>query len=151
MAANGLKPAFAVYSSFMQRAFDQLVHDVCIQKLPVVFAIDRSGPVGEDGPTHHGAYDIGFLTLAPGLVVCSPRPRASLPPCCGSLFRLERPVAIRVRPGRPARRGGLRPALRQVEPIRPVQKLTVVATGRMVGAAVEAVDELARGRPLRAL
>ena len=60
MAANGLKPVFAVYSSFLQRAFDQLVHDVCLQRLPVVFAVDRSGPVGEDGPTHHGAYDIGY-------------------------------------------------------------------------------------------
>ncbi len=145
MAANGLKPAFAVYSSFMQRAFDQLVHDVCIQKLPVVFAIDRSGPVGEDGPTHHGAYDIGFLTLAPGLVVCSPATQGELAAMLRLAFRLERPVAIRY--GRGALPAGADCALPfgKWEPIRPVQKLTVVATGRMVGAAVEAVDELARG------
>ncbi len=144
MAANGLKPVFAVYSSFMQRAFDQLIHDVCIQKLPVVLAIDRSGPVGEDGPTHHGAYDIGFLTLAPGLVVCSPATQCELKSMLRLAFRLERPVALRYGRGALPQGEDCAVQLGKWELLRPLESLTVVATGRMVSAAAEALDELSR-------
>lgn len=72
LAVKGLKPFFAVYSTFLQRALDQFIHDVALQKLPVVFCIDRAGLVGEDGPTHHGAFDISFLNCVPNLVILAP-------------------------------------------------------------------------------
>ena len=72
LAKKGLKPVVAIYSTFLQRAYDQIVHDVAIQELPVVFAIDRAGIVGEDGPTHHGAFDISYLRHIPGLVLACP-------------------------------------------------------------------------------
>jgi 1-deoxy-D-xylulose-5-phosphate synthase len=65
MAAEGLKPVFAVYSTFLQRGYDQLLHDVCLQKLPVVFGIDRAGLVGADGETHQGVYDIAYFSTLP--------------------------------------------------------------------------------------
>jgi len=73
LAANGLKPFFAVYSSFLQRGFDQVLHDIALQRLPVVFCLDRAGLVGDDGPTHHGAFDISYLRMVPGLVVIAPK------------------------------------------------------------------------------
>ncbi len=72
LAADGLRPVVAIYSTFMQRAFDQIVHDVALQKLPVTFALDRAGLVGEDGPTHHGVLDLGYLGMVPDLVVMAP-------------------------------------------------------------------------------
>ncbi|MCH8496298.1 MAG: 1-deoxy-D-xylulose-5-phosphate synthase [Balneolales bacterium] len=72
LATQGIKPFVAIYSTFMQRGYDQLVHDVCIQKLPVVFCMDRAGLVGADGPTHHGLYDISFLRCIPNIVVSAP-------------------------------------------------------------------------------
>ncbi len=73
MATRGLRPVVAIYSTFLQRAYDEIIHDVCLQKLPVLFAIDRAGIVGEDGPTHHGLFDISFLRHVPNLVVMAPR------------------------------------------------------------------------------
>lgn len=76
LSLRGLKPVYAVYSTFLQRAFDQLIHDVAMQKLPVIFAVDRSGLVGADGPTHHGVFDISYLRMIPNLVVAAPRDEA---------------------------------------------------------------------------
>lgn len=73
MAAGGLKPFVAIYSTFLQRAFDQIIHDVCLQKLPVRFCLDRAGLVGADGPTHHGVLDLSFLGMMPGMTVMAPR------------------------------------------------------------------------------
>lgn len=73
MAAAGMKPFCAIYSTFLQRGFDQILHDVCIQHLPVRFFVDRAGLVGDDGPTHHGAFDLSFLSMIPGMVVMAPR------------------------------------------------------------------------------
>ena len=73
LAAAGLHPVFAVYSSFLQRGFDQMIHDVCLQKLPVVFAVDRAGLVGSDGETHQGIFDISFLSLVPGMSIMAPK------------------------------------------------------------------------------
>lgn len=72
LAAEGMKPVVAVYSSFAQRCYDQIVHDIALQNLPVVFALDRAGLVGEDGPTHHGAYDLSFLRSTPNLIIAAP-------------------------------------------------------------------------------
>jgi 1-deoxy-D-xylulose-5-phosphate synthase len=78
LALEGMKPVAAIYSTFLQRAYDQIIHDVCLQKLNVVFAMDRAGLVGDDGPTHHGNYDVSFLRLIPNIVVMAPRDEAQL-------------------------------------------------------------------------
>jgi 1-deoxy-D-xylulose-5-phosphate synthase len=78
LALEGVKPVAAIYSTFLQRAYDQIVHDVCLQKLNVVFALDRAGLVGDDGPTHHGAFDIAYLRCLPNIVLMAPRDEAML-------------------------------------------------------------------------
>jgi 1-deoxy-D-xylulose-5-phosphate synthase len=78
-ACEGLRPVLAIYSTFLQRGYDQLVHDVALQNLPVVFALDRGGLVGADGPTHHGAFDLSFLTCIPNMVVMTPVRRGRVP------------------------------------------------------------------------
>jgi len=78
LALEGMKPVAAIYSTFLQRAYDQIIHDVCLQKLNVVFSMDRAGLVGDDGPTHHGNYDVSFLRLIPNIVVMAPRDEAQL-------------------------------------------------------------------------
>ena len=78
MALEGMKPVAAIYSTFLQRAYDQIIHDVCLQKLNVVFCMDRAGLVGDDGPTHHGAYDISYLRPIPNIVLMAPRDEAML-------------------------------------------------------------------------
>ena len=95
LAAGGLRPVVALYSTFMQRAYDQLIHDVCLQHLPVVFAIDRAGLVGEDGPTHHGVFDISFLRQVPGLVVAAPKDTMELRDLLATALRHDGPMAIR--------------------------------------------------------
>ena len=98
MATQGLKPVVAIYSTFLQRAFDQLIHDTALQKLPVLFAIDRAGLVGADGATHQGAYDIAYLSLIPGMSIDAPRSSVELTEqlkrCLKSGF-LKGPAAIR--------------------------------------------------------
>ena len=78
LALEGVKPVAAIYSTFLQRAYDQIVHDVCLQKLNVVFAMDRAGLVGDDGPTHHGVFDIPYLRCLPSIVLMAPRDEAML-------------------------------------------------------------------------
>ena len=78
LALQGCKPVAAIYSTFLQRAYDQIVHDVCLQNLNVVFAMDRAGLVGDDGPTHHGAFDIAYLRCLPNIVLMAPRDEAML-------------------------------------------------------------------------
>jgi len=95
MATEGFKPVVAIYSTFLQRAFDQVIHDVCLQKLPVVFCLDRAGPVGEDGPTHHGNFDLSFLRMIPEIIVMAPSDGRELRNMLFSAIRYEKPVAIR--------------------------------------------------------
>lgn len=95
MARGGLKPFVAIYSTFMQRAVDQVVHDVAMMNLPVVFCLDRAGLVGEDGPTHHGVFDITFLRMIPGLQFLSPRDEVELEMMLKYAAVAEGPVAIR--------------------------------------------------------
>jgi 1-deoxy-D-xylulose-5-phosphate synthase len=94
-ACEGLKPVLAIYSTFLQRAYDQLIHDVAIQKLPVVFAIDRGGLVGADGPTHHGAFDLSYLRCIPGMVVMTPSDENECRQMLYTAFRLDQPAAVR--------------------------------------------------------
>jgi 1-deoxy-D-xylulose-5-phosphate synthase len=96
MALQGCKPVAAIYSTFLQRAYDQIVHDVCLQKLNVVFAMDRAGLVGDDGPTHHGAFDIAYLRCLPNIVMMAPRDEAMLVHMLHTALRHDDgPVALR--------------------------------------------------------
>lgn len=95
LAASGLVPVFAVYSSFLQRSFDQILHDVCIQRLPMVFAIDRAGLVGSDGETHQGIFDLSYLSAIPGLTVMAPKNKWELMAMLHYAVKLGAPVAIR--------------------------------------------------------
>ena len=95
MAKAGLKPVFAVYSSFLQRAYDQILHDVCIQNLPVIFAIDRAGLVGSDGETHQGIFDISYLSSIPNMTVMAPKNKWELSDMMKFAVAFERPIAIR--------------------------------------------------------
>ena len=95
LASAGLKPVFAVYSSFLQRAYDQMVHDVCLQKLPVVFAIDRAGLVGADGETHQGIFDISYLRSIPNMTVMAPKNARELTEMLHFALQFQGPIAIR--------------------------------------------------------
>ncbi len=103
LAAGGYRPVFAVYSTFLQRAYDQLLHDVCLQNLPVVFAVDRAGIVGSDGETHQGLFDISFLRSMPNIAVMSPKSGAELENMLELAFTLDMPVAIRYPRGEAAK------------------------------------------------
>ena len=95
MATEGLKPVVAIYSTFLQRAYDQVLHDVCIDRLPVIFAIDRSGIVGEDGSTHHGLFDLSYLRSLPNMVIMAPADETELRSMLATALQHDGPVAIR--------------------------------------------------------
>ncbi|MBT4292084.1 1-deoxy-D-xylulose-5-phosphate synthase [bacterium] len=148
LACQGLRPVVAVYSTFLQRAYDQIIHDVALQKLPVVFAIDRGGLVGEDGPTHHGVLDLSFMRLVPDVVVMAPRDGNQLKSMLRLAFnRFDGPSALRYP------RGAVPdsiPALKSVdqnetglsEQIISGRDVCFVAIGTMVGVAVEVARQL---------
>jgi len=148
LAAEGLKPVFAIYSSFLQRGYDQLIHDVCLQNLPVVFAIDRAGVVGSDGPTHHGVFDISYLRPVPGLTIMAPKDENELQHMLFSALQYRRPVAIRYPRG-----SGLGVPLEQLlryipegcaEVVRQAEAgVVLIAVGNMVQAALLAAEILA--------
>lgn len=95
MAAAGLHPVVAIYSSFLQRAYDQILHDVCIQKLPVIFAIDRSGLVGADGDTHQGIFDVSFLSSIPNMTIMAPKNRYEMSKMLDFAVNYDGPIAIK--------------------------------------------------------
>lgn len=95
LARTGLRPVVAIYSTFLQRAYDQIIHDVALQNLPVIFAVDRAGLVGEDGPTHHGVFDLSFLRNIPNLTIMAPSDENELLDMLYTAFHIDGPVAIR--------------------------------------------------------
>lgn len=95
LAAAGMRPVVAIYSTFLQRSYDQIIHDVCLQNLPVTFAIDRAGLVGEDGPTHHGVYDISFLRHIPNIIITAPKDTNELRNILATALNHNAPFAIR--------------------------------------------------------
>ena len=95
MSIDGYRPVVAIYSTFLQRAYDQIVHDVCLQNLPVIFMLDRAGIVGEDGPTHHGLFDISYLRHIPNMVLMAPKDENELQHMIYTAVHLKSPVAIR--------------------------------------------------------
>ncbi len=114
LAVTGKRPIVAIYSTFLQRAYDQVIQDVCLQGLPVIFAVDRAGLVGEDGPTHHGAFDLSFLRIIPGLTVFVPRHEAELQRMLATALTMEGPSVIRY-----PRSAGI--GVRLERPIRPLE------------------------------
>ncbi len=95
LAAEGYKPVVAIYSTFLQRAFDQIIHDVCLQNLPVIFAMDRGGIVGDDGPTHHGVFDLSFLRSIPNMVLMTPKDENELQNMLKTALNHSGPIALR--------------------------------------------------------
>ena len=95
MAKGGLKPVVAIYSTFLQRAYDEIVHDVCLQNLPVIFCVDRAGFVGEDGKTHQGLFDLSYTTHIPNMTVIAPTCKAELKSTIEYAIGLNSPVSIR--------------------------------------------------------
>ena len=145
MAAGGLRPVIAIYSTFLQRAYDQILHDVCINNLPVVFAIDRAGIVGSDGETHQGIFDISFLMHMPNMTIMAPKNADEL--CSMMSFAVEHngPVAIRYPRGNAYT--GLSENTDEIvygkgEWIREGMKVALVAAGSMAETAVEVADML---------
>ncbi|MEC7233422.1 MAG: 1-deoxy-D-xylulose-5-phosphate synthase [Planctomycetota bacterium] len=95
MAKAGLRPVCAIYSTFLQRGYDQVFQEVALQGLPVIFALDRAGPVGQDGPTHNGVFDIAYLRTLPNMVLCAPRDATDVARMLGAALKVDHPVALR--------------------------------------------------------
>ena len=150
LATQGFIPIVAIYSTFLQRAYDQIIHDVCLQELPVVFAIDRGGIVGEDGKTHQGAFDISYLTVIPNLIVSAPKDENELQHLLYTAVRAGRPMAIRY-PRNPGLGVELDTTLRDIpigkgEILRRGEDVVILAIGATVAPALEAARELASNR-----
>jgi 1-deoxy-D-xylulose-5-phosphate synthase len=148
LATQGFKPVVAIYSTFLQRAFDQIVHDVCLQDLPVIFAIDRSGIVGDDGKTHQGTFDISYLMPIPNLIIAAPKDENELQHLLYTAVKTNHPMAIRYPRG-----SGvgvkLEPTLKELpigkgEILREGEDVAILAIGAMVTPALEAADKLAK-------
>ena len=147
LALEGLRPVCAIYSTFLQRAFDQVVHDVCLQGIPVVFALDRAGLVGGDGPTHHGVFDLAYLRAIPGLVIAAPRDENELQHLLATALESDAPFALRF-PRGPARGVPLDPdpkpvPLGRAEQLRSGDDVALIGLGSTVAAVQEAAEQLA--------
>ena len=149
LATQGYKPVVAIYSTFLQRSFDQIVHDVCIQDLPVVFAIDRGGIVGDDGKTHQGTFDLSYLTPVPNLLVAAPKDENELQHLLYTALEAKHPMAVRYPRG--AGVGvDMDEELHQIpigsgEILCKGKDVAILALGSTVAPAVEAAQELAEG------
>jgi 1-deoxy-D-xylulose-5-phosphate synthase len=148
LAAQGIRPVVTVYSTFLQRAFDQIIHDVALQNLPVIFAIDRGGLVGQDGPTHHGAFDLSYLRMIPNMVVMAPKDEVELRDMMltaiayegGPIaFRYPRAVGVGADLSAPPRHL----EIGRAEVLREGRDVILVAVGRMVQEAARAAELLA--------
>jgi len=142
MAAEGLRPVVAIYSTFLQRAYDQVIHDVGIQKLPVVFVLDRAGVVGADGPTHQGQYDISYLRAVPNFTVMAPKDEGELQRMLVTALAHDGPVAMRIPRGSgvgvPLLEDGWRPLeMGRGEQLAAGDDLLIVAYGTMVKPAMD--------------
>lgn len=145
LAAGGMRPVVAIYSSFLQRAYDQILHDVCIQNLPVIFAIDRAGIVGNDGETHQGIFDLSFLSQIPNMTVFAPKNKYELKDFMRYAMTYEAPIAVRYPRGEAYK--GLREFYAPIEygkseMIYEESDIALFAAGNMVKTAVEVRDRL---------
>ena len=140
MAASGLKPVFAVYSSFLQRGYDQLIHDIALQNLPVTIGIDRAGIVGNDGETHQGLFDLCFLSTIPNFVIMAPKNYEELEKMLEFSINLKKPTAIRYPRGEEGKikfKNSKEIKLGKSEIIKEGKDITIIAIGKMVERAVE--------------
>jgi len=146
MACDGLKPVVAIYSTFLQRAYDQLIHDVCLQNLPVLFAIDRAGPVGNDGPTHNGSYDVSFMRCLPNIVLMAPADENECRQMLYTGFGLDAPAAVRYPrgsgPGVNVEKAMTRLPLGQAVVRRHGQGLAILSFGTPLVLALAVAEEL---------
>ena len=147
MASSGLKPFVSIYSTFLQRAFDQVVHDVCLQNLPVTLIADRAGIVGEDGKTHHGAFDISYLRCLPNAVVAAPMNENDLQHLVYTAYKYQGPFAIRIARGT-ATGVPLDSELKELPigkgyVVREGSDVAIFALGKSAGAALDAAELLA--------
>lgn len=146
-ALSGMRPVAAIYSTFLQRAFDQIVHDVCLQNLPVTFCMDRAGLVGDDGPTHHGVFDIAYLRPLPNMTLMAPRDEGMLVHMLHTALHVDGPAALRYPRG--AGVGVELPAAPELIPIgtgeilREGERVALIGYGTGVGKALGAADLLA--------
>ncbi|MGH2947956.1 MAG: 1-deoxy-D-xylulose-5-phosphate synthase [Solirubrobacteraceae bacterium] len=147
LSLQGMRPVAAIYSTFLQRAFDQLVHDVCLQRLPVTFCLDRAGLVGDDGPTHHGAFDIAYLRPLPNMTLMAPRDEAMLVHMLRTALEHDGPAAIRYPRGEavgvelPSDPRALEIGTGEI--LREGERVAIVGYGTGVGKALGAADLLA--------
>jgi len=145
LALSGLRPVAAIYSTFLQRAFDQISQEICLQNLPVVFVIDRAGLVGEDGSTHHGYFDVSYLRMLPNMVVMSPGSGGELASMLEYAFQLGSPVAVRFPRGKAAELdevGRELIVLGKGETLRSGEDVTLLALGDMVPIALGVAELL---------
>ncbi len=145
LAAGGLKPVVAIYSSFLQRAYDQMLHDVCIQNLPVVFAIDRAGLVGSDGETHQGIFDLSYLSSIPNMHIMAPKNKWELSDMLKFAVAFEKPIAIRYPRGEAY--DGLKEyrsavVLGEAEWIYEEADIAILAVGSMVKTGLQVYEKL---------
>ncbi|MBI2140369.1 1-deoxy-D-xylulose-5-phosphate synthase [Candidatus Woesearchaeota archaeon] len=147
LAVGGLKPVVAIYSTFLQRAYDQIIHDVCLMNLPVVFAIDRAGLVGEDGATHHGVFDISYLRAIPNLTIMSPANENEVGKMLATALDNDGPVALRYPRSTGMGVGVENPlepvAVAKAEVLREGKDVLIIGFGPIVNTALEAAIELA--------
>jgi 1-deoxy-D-xylulose-5-phosphate synthase len=146
LASQGFLPIVAIYSTFLQRAFDQILHDVCLPDLPVIFALDRSGIVGEDGKTHQGTFDLSYLSLMPNMIVCAPRDGPELQALLATAVESGHPTAIRYPRGRaPAALTEARPGqilIGKGELLKEGKDVVILAIGSTVMPSLEAAEQL---------
>ncbi len=146
MAAEGLRPVVAIYSTFLQRAYDQVLHDICLMNLPVVLAVDRAGLVGDDGETHQGQYDAAFLADMPNMTVYSPATQQELVHMLSLAVQNGTPAAIRYNRGYLMQAvSGMPVACGRWETLSPIAETTVIATGPMVELALRAIQTCPAG------
>lgn len=142
LAAEGLRPVVAVYSTFLQRAYDQIFHDVCLQNLPVVFALDRAGLVGADGPTHHGVFDFAYLRHLPNMTIMAPKDEVELRHMLYTAFQQQGPIAIRyprgIGTGIPLQSDWHSVGIGSAEILKDGSDVGILAIGNMVQPAFEA-------------
>lgn len=144
LAMAGMRPYFAVYSTFLQRAYDQLMHDICLQSLPVVFAVDKAGIAGEDGETHNGMFDISFLRHMPNIVIMSPADLCELKSMTDLSLQINRPMVIRYSKGclKEKLEGNESLSFGKWKLLRSGEGICILSTGRMVYNALEAARML---------
>ncbi len=149
LATQGFIPVVAIYSTFLQRAFDQVLHDVCLPDLPVVFALDRSGIVGEDGKTHQGIFDLSYLRLMPNMIICAPRDGNELQNLLHTAINTEHPIAIRYprgqAPGVPLAKESRQLRIGKAEIVRQGEHVVIIGIGSTVMPSLEAAEHLALG------